>query len=59
MAEFCTPIKARRNKEEKVVDGNDKICIPPSPFLNRLGYGTGKFYYILYFNICYSNFNTN
>ncbi|CAG5050929.1 unnamed protein product [Parnassius apollo] len=36
MTEFRTPIKTN-----KAVDGNDKICIPPSPFLNRLGYGTG------------------
>ncbi|CAK1581453.1 unnamed protein product [Parnassius mnemosyne] len=36
MTEFRTPIKTN-----KVVDGNDNICIPPSPFLNRLGYGTG------------------
>ncbi|CAH2072961.1 unnamed protein product, partial [Iphiclides podalirius] len=36
MAEFCTPIKAN-----KLTEVNDKICIPPSPFLNRLGYGTG------------------
>ncbi|KAM3961293.1 lymphokine-activated killer T-cell-originated protein kinase [Aphomia sociella] len=34
MAEFQTPIK-----KNKVVE--DKITIPPSPFLNRLGYGTG------------------
>lgn len=36
MAEFKTPIK------NKPVDFNDKITIPPSPFLNRLGYGTGE-----------------
>ncbi|XP_014365269.2 lymphokine-activated killer T-cell-originated protein kinase homolog [Papilio machaon] len=38
MAEFQTPVKA---KSSKMTEGNDKICIPPSPFLNRLGYGTG------------------
>ncbi|XP_021194802.3 lymphokine-activated killer T-cell-originated protein kinase [Helicoverpa armigera] len=35
MTEFKTPIK------NKALDVNDKITIPPSPFLNRLGYGTG------------------
>ncbi|XP_068629964.1 lymphokine-activated killer T-cell-originated protein kinase homolog [Battus philenor] len=36
MAEFKTPVKPN-----KPANGNDNICIPPSPFLNRLGYGTG------------------
>ncbi|XP_026329909.1 lymphokine-activated killer T-cell-originated protein kinase [Hyposmocoma kahamanoa] len=36
MAEFKTPVK-----QVKSVDSNEKITIPPSPFLNRLGYGTG------------------
>ncbi|XP_075970008.1 lymphokine-activated killer T-cell-originated protein kinase-like [Anticarsia gemmatalis] len=35
MTEFKTPIK------NKALCLNDKITIPPSPFLNRLGYGTG------------------
>ncbi|XP_049867543.1 lymphokine-activated killer T-cell-originated protein kinase [Pectinophora gossypiella] len=35
MAEFQTPVK----KVNKALD--EKITIPPSPFLNRLGYGTG------------------
>ncbi|XP_023945260.1 lymphokine-activated killer T-cell-originated protein kinase homolog [Bicyclus anynana] len=35
MAEFRTPVKA------KAIDIVEKITIPPSPFLNRLGYGTG------------------
>ncbi|XP_059045243.1 lymphokine-activated killer T-cell-originated protein kinase-like [Achroia grisella] len=34
MSEFQTPV--RKNKVS-----DDKITIPPSPFLNRLGYGTG------------------
>lgn len=42
MAEFKTPVK-----QVKSVDSNEKITIPPSPFLNRLGYGTGL--YIFYF----------
>lgn len=37
MTEFRTPIK------NKALDINEKITIPPSPFLNRLGYGTGNF----------------
>lgn len=39
MAEFKTPVK-----KLVTLDGNDKreIAIPPSPFLNRLGYGTGN-----------------
>ncbi|KAI5641622.1 protein kinase domain-containing protein [Phthorimaea operculella] len=36
MAEFVTPVK-----KSKAPDTNEKITIPPSPFLNRLGYGTG------------------
>lgn len=37
MAEFQTPVK------NKIVLGHsEEIVIPPSPFLNRLGYGTGK-----------------
>lgn len=36
MAEFVTPIK-----KIKPVD-SDIVTIPPSPFLNRLGYGTGN-----------------
>ncbi|CAB3221285.1 unnamed protein product [Arctia plantaginis] len=36
MTEFKTPIKGTVN-----MNFNDKITIPPSPFLNRLGYGTG------------------
>ncbi|XP_022124289.2 lymphokine-activated killer T-cell-originated protein kinase homolog [Pieris rapae] len=38
MAEFKTPVK-----KSVTLVGNDKreIAIPPSPFLNRLGYGTG------------------
>ncbi|KAJ2953050.1 hypothetical protein O0L34_g7441 [Tuta absoluta] len=36
MAEFVTPVK-----KSKTPDTNEKITIPPSPFLNRLGYGTG------------------
>ncbi|CAG9097168.1 unnamed protein product [Plutella xylostella] len=35
MAEFKTPVK-----KPNPLNG-DKITIPPSPFLNRLGYGTG------------------
>ncbi|CAK1545045.1 unnamed protein product [Leptosia nina] len=37
MSEFKTPVK------KAVCNGSDKqeISIPPSPFLNRLGYGTG------------------
>ncbi|CAH2246164.1 jg4598 [Pararge aegeria aegeria] len=35
MSEFRTPVKA------KAIDINEKITIPPSPFLTRLGYGTG------------------
>ncbi|KAL0842485.1 hypothetical protein ABMA28_014579 [Loxostege sticticalis] len=35
MAEFATPIKKNKAVESEVV------TIPPSPFLNRLGYGTG------------------
>lgn len=46
MSEFKTPIKTKRG-----IDAGDKIEIPPSPFLNRLGYGTGgkilKFYFFL------------
>lgn len=36
MAEFTTPVKTCNKQIE-----NDKIVIPPSPFLNKLGYGTG------------------
>ncbi|XP_041977226.1 lymphokine-activated killer T-cell-originated protein kinase homolog [Aricia agestis] len=36
MSEFCTPVKPKA----KIEDG-EKISIPPSPFLHRLGYGTG------------------
>lgn len=36
MSEFKTPVKSR-----KPLESNEKITIPPSPFLNRLGYGTG------------------
>ncbi|XP_063378660.1 lymphokine-activated killer T-cell-originated protein kinase homolog [Cydia fagiglandana] len=35
MSEFKTPVKA------KALDLNEKITIPPSPYLSRLGYGTG------------------
>ncbi|CAG9585017.1 unnamed protein product [Danaus chrysippus] len=36
MAEFKTPVKTQTSLKT-----DDKIVIPPSPFLNRLGYGTG------------------
>ncbi|CAH0722063.1 unnamed protein product, partial [Brenthis ino] len=36
MSEFRTPIKTN-----KAIDPEETITIPPSPFLNRLGYGTG------------------
>lgn len=36
MAEFKTPVKTQTSLKP-----DDKIVIPPSPFLNRLGYGTG------------------
>ncbi|XP_047527625.1 lymphokine-activated killer T-cell-originated protein kinase [Vanessa atalanta] len=36
MSEFRTPIKPK-----KLLDAGETITIPPSPFLNRLGYGTG------------------
>lgn len=44
MTEFKTPVK-----KVKTVDSNEKITIPPSPFLNRLGYGTG-----MNLNFCFS-----
>ncbi|XP_045785030.1 lymphokine-activated killer T-cell-originated protein kinase homolog [Maniola jurtina] len=37
MSEFRTPTRTRT----KAIDINGTITIPPSPFLNRLGYGTG------------------
>ncbi|CAH0406257.1 unnamed protein product [Chilo suppressalis] len=36
MAEFATPIKKNKGS-----DTNETITIPPSPFLPRIGYGTG------------------
>ncbi|KAI8434666.1 hypothetical protein MSG28_003198 [Choristoneura fumiferana] len=36
MSEFQTPVK-----KNKALDSSEKITIPPSPFLSRLGYGTG------------------
>ena len=42
MAEFKTPVKVN-----KAAENGETITIPPSPFLNRLGYGTG----IVLFNL--------
>lgn len=47
MSEFKTPVKSR-----KPLESNEKITIPPSPFLNRLGYGTGTYLYCKF--ICVS-----
>lgn len=55
MAEFKTPVK-----KPNPLNG-DKITIPPSPFLNRLGYGTGKsmtYIYLYYLAIVSLTYNS-
>lgn len=38
MSQFQTPVKVN-----KAPENSETINIPPSPFLSRLGYGTGNF----------------
>lgn len=43
MAEFKTPVKQTRNI---IAHTETPIIIPPSPFLKKLGYGTGIFLHL-------------